>query len=77
MLSTLAREFAVYDRWFCGVPSQTFCNRSFSHASTSAGFVTNDGGVGYRKWMEANTAPTIFHRLQEANISWAIYYDES
>src|SRR5262245_48454794 len=42
--STLARNFAVYDAWFCAVPSQTFCNRSFFNASTSSGFVTNDGG---------------------------------
>jgi phospholipase C len=77
VVSTLAREFAVYDHWFSGVPSQTFCNRSFFHASTSAGFVCNDGGVGYKKWMESNTAPTIFNRLEEAGRSWTIYYDES
>ena len=75
--STLALNFAVYDAWFCGVPSQTFCNRSFFHASTSSGFVTNDGGPdGYLKW-EQNTVPTIFNRLEEAGISWAVYFDES
>ncbi len=41
VFSTLAKSFAVYDHWFCAVPSQTFCNRSFLHASTSHGFVTN------------------------------------
>lgn len=46
VLSTLAREFAVFDSWFCAVPSQTFCNRSFFHASTSHGFVTNKHGGG-------------------------------
>lgn len=75
--STLARSFAVYDAWFCGVPSQTFCNRSFFNASTSSGFVTNDGGAeGYLKW-ERNIAPTIFNKLEEAGISWAVYFDES
>lgn len=75
--STLARSFAVYDAWFCGVPSQTFCNRSFFNASTSSGFVTNDGGPeGYLKW-ERNIAPTIFNRLEDAGISWAVYFDES
>lgn len=29
VLSTLAREFAVFDHWFAAVPSQTYCNRSF------------------------------------------------
>lgn len=75
--SALARNFAVYDNWFCAVPSQTFCNRSFFNASTSSGFVTNDGGAdGYLKW-ERNIAPTIFNRLEEAGISWAVYFDES
>ncbi len=75
--STLARNFAVYDAWFCGVPSQTFCNRSFFNASTSSGFVTNDGGPdGYLKW-EKNLAPTIFNRLEDAGLSWAVYFDES
>jgi phospholipase C len=77
VVSTLARGFAVYDAWFCAVPSQTFCNRSFFAASTASGFVTNEGGAdGYLKW-EGNTAPTIFNRLEDAGISWAVYFDES
>ena len=76
VLSTLAKNFAVYDNWYCAVPSQTFCNRSFFHASTSHGFVTNKAGGGYEKWLDAAESPTIFNRLEEAGISWRIYYDE-
>ncbi|GAA2015457.1 alkaline phosphatase family protein [Microbacterium ulmi] len=76
VLSTLAREFAVFDAWFCAVPSQTYCNRSFFHASTSHGFVTNLGGRGYRKWLDAPAAPTLFDRLEEAGLSWKVYFDE-
>jgi phospholipase C len=76
VLSTLARNFAVYDNWYCAVPSQTFCNRSFFHASTSHGFVTNKAGGGYDKWLDAPAAPTIFNRLEEAGVSWRIYFDE-
>jgi len=75
-LSTLAREFAVFDNWFCAVPSQTFCNRSFFHASTSHGFVTNKHGGGYDKWLDADQAPTIFNRLEDEGLSWKIYFDE-
>ncbi len=75
VLSTLANGFAVYDAWFAAVPSQTYCNRSFFHASTSHGFVTNRGG-GYEKWLDAEPAPTIFNRLDDAGISWKIYFDE-
>ena len=77
VVSTLAREFGVYDRWFAGVPSQTFCNRMFFHASTSNGFVTNHGGDGYYKWINGPAAATIFNRLEEAGISWRVYYDAS
>lgn len=76
VLSTLAKNFAVYDAWHCAVPSQTFCNRSFFHASTSHGFVTNKHGGGYRKWLDADPAPTIFNRLEEAGLDWRIYFDE-
>ena len=73
--STIAKSFAVYDAWFAGVPSQTFCNRSFFHASTSHGFVTNKDGGGYDKWLNAPKTPTIFNRLQDAGLSWRVYYD--
>jgi phospholipase C len=76
VLSTLATQFAVFDHWHCAVPSQTYCNRSFFHASTSHGFVTNRGGGGYEKWLNAPDTPTIFNRLEEAGVSWRIYFDE-
>jgi len=79
VLSTLAREFAIYDHWHAAVPSQTFANRSFFHASTSNGFVINNGAKGFGKWVDPalNPAPTIFNRLQDAGLSWAVYFDES
>jgi phospholipase C len=76
VLSTLAKEFAVFDAWFAGVPSQTYCNRSFFHASTSHGYVTNKHNGGYDKWLDAEAAPTIFNRLEEAGVSWKVYFDE-
>ncbi|MGA0566256.1 alkaline phosphatase family protein [Rathayibacter sp. KR2-224] len=78
VFSTLAREFAVYDHWHCAVPSQTFCNRSFFHAATSHGFVTNNGSGGFRKWFEVpRDAPTIFNRLEDAGVDWAVYFDDN
>ncbi|WP_334151231.1 alkaline phosphatase family protein [Microbacterium sp.] len=76
VLSTLASEFAVFDNWYAGVPSQTFCNRSFFHASTSHGFVTNQAGGGYRKWLDAPAAPTVFNRLEEKKLGWKVYIDK-
>jgi phospholipase C len=77
VLSTLAREFTVFDHWHCAVPGPTFANRSFFHASTSHGFVTNHDNGGYAKWRSKRAAkPTIFNRLEDAGISWCVYYDE-
>jgi len=76
VLSTLAQQFAVFDAWHCAVPSQTYCNRSFFHASTSHGFVTNHDGGGYRKWLDADASPTVFDRLEAAGLSWKVYFDE-
>ncbi len=74
VINTLAKEFAVYDAWFCAAPTQTLPNRSFFHASTSSGFVVNEP---YPKWTPGNNSPTIFNRLSDAGLSWRVYYDES
>jgi phospholipase C len=75
VFSAIAKGFGVYDAWHAGVPSQTFCNRSFFHASTSHGFVTNKDHGGYDKWIGAPAAPTVFNRLEEAGLTWRVYYD--
>jgi phospholipase C len=72
VLNGLAKAYAISDRWFCSVPSQTFGNRSFFHSGQSHGFVTNEP---YPRWLE-NTAPTIYNRLSEAKIDWRVYFDE-
>ncbi|MCD2443090.1 twin-arginine translocation signal domain-containing protein [Agromyces sp. SYSU K20354] len=77
VLSTLARGFAVFDHWHCAVPGPTFANRAFFHGSTSHGFVTNHDDGGYAKWRSKRAdTPTIFNRLEEDDISWAVYYDD-
>ena len=73
VLSTLAKEYAVCDNWFCSVPTQTFPNRSFVHAATSDGNLTNF------KLVESET---IFNRIQKAieggreDLSWKIYHTD-
>ncbi len=71
VLSGLARSFAVSDRWFSSVPSQTFCNRSFFHSGQSNGFVTN---ADYVKWLK-NEAPTLMNVLTDAGLDWRVYFD--
>jgi hypothetical protein len=81
VLPGLAQQFAVFDHWFCAVPSQTCCNRSFFHASTSSGYVTNSGkSLGLTdeaKWA-LNDSPTIFDRLDTVPgnaADWKVYYE--
>ena len=70
VLNGIAREFGVFDHWFCEVPSQTFMNRSFWTAATSSGLVVN-GPVG--KWFTKNDAETIFERLEQHGKTWKVY----
>ncbi len=74
VISMLAREFAVFDHWFCAVPSQTLCNRAFWHAGTSWGRLFNDP---FDDWKPGSDAPTLFNQLSESgsDLDWAIYSD--
>ena len=73
VLNGIAREFGVFDHWFCEVPSQTFMNRSFWTAATSSGLVVNHPA---KKWMVKNDAETIFERLEQHGKTWKIYVME-
>jgi len=73
VLNGIAREFGVFDHWFCEVPSQTFVNRSFWTAATSSGLVVNSPA---RKWFTKNDAETIFERLEAHGKTWKIYVME-
>jgi len=39
VLTTLALDFAVFNRWFASIPGPTICNRAFAHYGTSFGKV--------------------------------------
>jgi phospholipase C len=65
IMSALAKGFAVCDHWFASVPTQTIPNRSFAAAGTSQGHLDNH--------VKVFTCPSIFGRLAQNNIDWAIY----
>jgi phospholipase C len=39
VLTNLALQFAVFNRWFASIPGPTLCNRAFAHYGTSFGHV--------------------------------------
>ncbi len=67
-LTTLAREFALCERWFASVPGQTWPNRFFMHAATSMGNIDNQPRV--------YGARTIFDSLADAGEDFGIYFHD-
>jgi phospholipase C len=73
VLNGIARDFGVFDHWFCEVPSQTFMNRSFWTAATSSGLVVNSPAT---KWFTQNNAETLLERLEAHGKTWKVYVME-
>ncbi|MEA2773684.1 MAG: phospholipase [Acetobacteraceae bacterium] len=71
VLSQLARQFGVSDRWHAPAPCQTWPNRFFAHTGTANGYV-NNSPTHFPYLME-----TVFNRLEEdAKVSWRIYFHD-
>src|SRR6266536_1184496 len=65
VLTTLARQFAVFNRWFSSIPGPTICNRAFAHYGTSFGrvdmnllYVNEPFKSIYSRLIAANPKPT-------------------
>ena len=61
----MATQFAMSDRWFSPVMTNTPANRMYAVAGTSHGIIN--------KQTTQLNLPTIFDRLESANISWKVY----
>jgi len=70
IITTLAKEFAVFDHYHCSVPGPTGPNRCFPIAATSAGHSMNDAPPqGY-------SSRTIFDNLDQVGKSWNVFYHD-
>ncbi|KAG6553204.1 hypothetical protein Mapa_005264 [Marchantia paleacea] len=68
--TSLAMEFAVFDKWFASLPTSTQPNRLYVHSATSHGAISNvdaDLAAGYPQ-------KPIFESVAEAGLSWGVYY---
>ncbi len=74
VVSALARGFAIFDHWFCEVPSQTFTNRSFFHAGDRVR-LRREHLARRTRFPVHNTAETIFERLESQGLTWRVYCD--
>lgn len=72
VLTTLALEFAVFNRWFASIPGPTICNRAFAHYGTSF------GRVDLNPIYPPETIKSVYTRLINANpkhTAKVYYYD--
>jgi phospholipase C len=72
VINSLARKFAVSDRWFCSVPSQTNPNRAFSLCGTSLGRESNENIFA----VEQFDVPTVINYLAQAGKTWGLYFTD-
>jgi phospholipase C len=68
ILATLAKQYAVCDRWFSSVPGPTIPNRAFVHYGTSFGQV--DMNIFYPR----DAMLSIYERMLQAGHTSKIYY---
>ncbi len=68
ILTTLALEYAVFNRWFASIPGPTLCNRAFAHYGTSFGH------VGMELFYANQSFKSIYERLDAAGHTSKIYY---
>lgn len=68
----LATFFATSDTWHSPILANTFPNRMYLMAATSFGHEYPDGDAGHPKY----AAKTIFHAMNDANVSWLYYYKD-
>ncbi|MBD2820026.1 hypothetical protein ID852_04810 [Xenorhabdus sp. 42] len=75
-LSSLAKQFAVYDAWFCSMPGPTDPNRAFSLTGSSFSQVSNfETGELYTNWSDAPRRPSVWDVLWTHGIKdWKLYY---
>ena len=76
VLTALADEFVLMDRFFCSVPGPTWPNRLFHLAATSGGDTST--GPWYHN-VPGNLYPhkTILDQVDEAGGQWKIYYNDT
>jgi phospholipase C len=81
VITALAREFAVCDKWFSSMPGPTWPNRLFVHAASSAGLddspSTGDslideliGGIIFDNG-------NVYDLVSSENIDWAVYHGDA
>jgi phospholipase C len=68
VLSTLAKNLVLCDRWFADVPGPRMPNRAFVHAARSQGYTDNAG------WKPKFSCKMLYDRINaDRSSSWRVY----
>ena len=82
VLTTLARQYCLFDNWYASMPGPTWPNRFFVHAGSSGGL---DNSPSAATTIESETIDslsfsfrngTVFERLESAGRRWRVYHDD-
>jgi hypothetical protein len=79
VISALAQNFVVCDRWFSSVPGPTWPNRFFLHAATANGLLDTPetpGQLASKFFSSPYRMRSIFENLMDAGHSWKVYFDD-
>eukprot|EP00026_Physarum_polycephalum_P003783 Phypoly_transcript_03797.p1 GENE.Phypoly_transcript_03797~~Phypoly_transcript_03797.p1 ORF type:complete len:683 (+),score=121.11 Phypoly_transcript_03797:78-2051(+) len=76
VMSALASEFVLMDRFFCAHPGPTWPNRLFTLSGTSAG-LTETGTWFEDKVGQLFPQPTIFDQVASEGLSWKQYFNDT
>jgi phospholipase C len=68
VLTNLALEYTVFNRWFASIPGPTLCNRAFAHYGTAFGH------VGMEMKYFGNSIKSVYERLRAAGQTTKLYY---
>jgi len=70
IITSLAKNFVLFDEWHASIPGPTYGNRMYWHAATSDGYCTNDvPDDGFQ-------VKTLYELLDESGYNWAFYFDQ-
>jgi phospholipase C len=70
----MASQFAISDRWFSPVASESIPNRIATMTGGTTQGLVHDAGSNEDNLGVQLTIPTIFEELDTNNVSWKIYY---
>eukprot|EP00939_MAST-03C_sp_MAST-3C-sp1_P001220 g1220.t1 len=73
IITTLAKEFALFDRFFASHPGSTYPNRQFVLSGTAHGMTDTGNAVPHGGFPQQ----TVLRSFEDAGLSWKMYYEDS